>query len=145
MDNNKQGKTFKESEVVVILEDIKGKFDLLAEGQKTIRDEMRRGFKEVREDMNAEVSVLRGEMKVGLNDLKLEMKTGFKEMNSRFKQVLEYLSRVEDELMEIKTELKRQKENTPDKEGYDKLEKRVSVLEKQLAEYKGLAMKKKFA
>ncbi len=95
-------RTYKESEVAVILEDIKGKFDLLAEGQEGIRREI----KEFR-----------------------------REVDSRFNQVLEYLSRVEDELMEVKNDLKALKEK-PDKEEFIKLEKRVATLEKKLEMYK---------
>ena len=113
-------KSFKESEVVVILEDIKGKFDLLAEGQKDIRREIDNLHKKV--DDNA-------------IELRKEMKAGFKEMHSRFDQVFEYLSNVEDELMEVKNDLKALKEK-PDKEEFIKLEKRVATLEKKLEMYK---------
>jgi len=53
-------------------------------------------------------------------------------MHNSYKTVIEYLSRIEDELAEIKAELKRLEEKKADKETLAELEKRIIKIEQEI-------------
>jgi len=113
-------KSFSESSVKVLLEDIRGEIKLVAEGQAGLRQEMNKKF----------------------DGLQKEMNEGFADMRSSFKSIFEYLSRVEDELVEIEVELRNFKKVKVD---YGSLEKRIAAIEQKLESYKTMIMKKKIA
>lgn len=110
----------------MILEDINGKFDLMIEGQKASEKKL--------------------EKRIGSSEMKLErkideLKTEFvyfkNDTESNFKQVFQYLSRLEDELMSIKTDIADIKKTLTQKADKDRvalLEERVAKLERQLAQ-----------
>ncbi len=109
----------------VIIEDIDSKMDLLFEGFDSVRKELGGKIDDVQED---------------LNSFKTEMR-GFKtETRNNFKTVFQYLSRIDEEIQFIKSEiadLKDKLDKKADIERLEKLEKRVNKIEIILAHEKG--------
>jgi uncharacterized coiled-coil DUF342 family protein len=107
----------------VVLEDINSKIDLLVEGHQGLDQKVER--------LDEKVDGL--DEKIDRLDVKFE---NFKaDTQSSFKSVLEYLSRIEDEMMEVKEELKDLKKvlcRKADQERLLALEERVGRLEKGL-------------
>ncbi len=103
---------FKGSHVLVVLEDMRENIKLLAEGQVSLRQEMCQGFSDARKELD-EFNV---------------------ETRDNFKIVFEYLSRIDDELADIKSELKDLKKDLKTKADvtrFEKLEKRVFAIEQR--------------
>jgi len=122
----KKKKATSQNQFGVILEDINGKFDLIVEGQKASEQKLERKI---------ESSGIKLERKI--DELNAEFVEFRKDTESNFKQVFHYLSRIEDELMSIKTEIADIKKTLTQKEDKDRvalLEKRVEKLERQLAQ-----------
>lgn len=143
---------FKGSEVMVLIEDFNNKIGLLADGQQAIREDLGEFKEEMRvfkENTEIGIASLRSEMhsfKGEMHSFKGEMYIfrdemyGFKrDTESNFKFLREYLSRIEDELMEIKAELViRKKFETETSDWMKEMEKRVIKLEAQLQQRKVL-------
>jgi uncharacterized coiled-coil DUF342 family protein len=129
----------------VFLEDMHGDIKLIAEGQSGLRIEV----KELRQELHQEVGDLRQEMHHEIGSLRQEMHHEVKglrsEMNSQFKMLFQYLSRIEDELMEIKKDFKNFKETSVNKKDYDTLEKRITRIEEKLEKYQVMSLKGKAA
>ena len=115
--NSKIPKVFTEGEVGVLIEHFDENLKLVVEGQLAFREEVKRDIGKVWDEMGS----LR------------------EEMRGNFKTVFEYLSRIDDELQEIKKELK----GKAGQQDYLVLEKRVARLETELAECKRMAAAKK--
>lgn len=166
--NNTKDHVFKESQVSVILEDMRDEIKIIAEGQIGLRQELKRDIKDLRDEMKdvrdeikivaegqielrqelkKDINDLRGELKSDISDLRSELKgdiSGLRnelkgdisdlrdEMRSNFKTVFEYLSKIDEEIQEIKLELQTLKESKLDKALYFALEKRVLKMEKQV-------------
>lgn len=64
------------------------------------------------------------------------------ENKGEHKAIMDYLSRLEDEMMDIKEKLESIEENKADKRGYEFLKKRVDVLERQVEKF-GVLLKVK--
>lgn len=150
-------KAFAESDVIVILEDMRGDIRLIAEGQSGLRKEMNDKFEKV----NEEIGDLRTEMRSKfskidnqfskINGKFSKIDNQFSEINSQFKTVFEYLSRVEDELSEIKADIaemkmdiKELKENSVSKSVFVALEDNVMGMKKELKQLKGLTKSNNF-
>jgi hypothetical protein len=110
-------KTLAQNDFSAVLEDINDKFTVMVEGLEGLRGE----FYAFRDDMN------------GLRE----------ETRSNFTSVFEYLSRIDDELSDIKKELVKIKDEKSDKPYVKGLEMRVSKLEIELASIRNeMRMKK---
>jgi predicted nucleic acid-binding Zn-ribbon protein len=121
---------FKGSEVMVLIEDFNSKVGLLAEGQQAIREDLRE-FKD-------EMYGFRDEM-YGFRD---EMHNFKQDTEANFRSLREYLSRIEDELMDIKAELAISKQfELTTKDWIKTMEKRVVRIETQLQRSYKLATK----
>jgi DNA repair ATPase RecN len=92
----------------VLLENMNDNIKLVAEGQVAFRDEINQRFTDFQQ-----------------------------ETRDNFKTVFGYLSRIDNELQDIKNSLKRLDETKLDKGEFDDLAKRVARLERELEEYKG--------
>lgn len=114
--------TIRHDDFGAILEDISGKFSAISEGQSMLAERMDR--QEVRMD-RLEIKVDNLETKV--DNLEINM-------NSKFKTVFDYLSRIDDELQDIKKEMERLSLTKADKVEIKELSYRVSNLERELAE-----------
>lgn len=114
---------FKGSEVMVLIEDFNSKVGLLAEGQQAIREDLR----EFKDEM------------YGFRD---EMHNFKQDTEANFRSLREYLSRIEDELMDIKAELAISKQfELTTKDWIKTMEKRVVRIETQLQRSYKLATK----
>jgi chromosome segregation ATPase len=128
--------TIRHDDFGAILEDISGKFSAIVEGQNILTErvdklDVRMGRVETKVD-NLETKVDNLETKVDGLDAKvdnLEIN-----MNSKFKTVFDYLSRIDDELQDIKKEMERLALTKADKTEIKELSYRVSNLERELAE-----------
>jgi len=112
--NSKTEKMFSESQVSILLEHIDTNVELIAEGYHSLREEMHQGFSKVWDKFDS-----------------LEQ-----DMHSSFKAVLEHLISIDNELAEIKAELKKLNENKADKQELVILEQRLSKLELELNQCK---------
>ncbi|HHE45758.1 MAG TPA: hypothetical protein ENL05_00185 [Candidatus Moranbacteria bacterium] len=112
--NKKVEKVFKESEVILLLENLNDNIQLLAEGQVGLREETNRKIDGLRE-----------------------------EMNEKFSLIMNYLKKIDDEIMEIKKELGILKEKKVDWSAYSLLEKRVKKAEDEIERLNKLLTQKK--
>lgn len=105
-------KNFTESEVGALVEHFDESLKLIAEGQVSFREDVKRDFGKVWTEM-------------------ISMK---QEMRSNFKTVFEYLSRIDDELAEIKARLKKLDEAKVDRKEFNILERRLAEAERAIEE-----------
>ena len=146
----KQEKIFKESDVAVLLENLNDNIKIVAEGQTSLRAEMHQEIGGLRTEMNtkieSEIGGLRAEMNTKIESeiggLREEMNTKIEseigglraEMRDSFKSILQYLSRIEDEVMEIKEEIRELREKKLDKEKFFVLEDQFGAMRKDIRE-----------
>jgi len=151
---NAKSKGRSDDEVLVMFESLKNDIQIIAEGQSSLserfdnfRDEMY-GFKDEMYGFKDEMCGFRDEM-YGFRDEMYGFRDemyGFRdETKNNFKVVFEYLSRIDDELQDIKKEIKEIK-IILDKKAEIKivldLEKRVEKLEKELFSYRKMVLAK---
>lgn len=133
--NKKEERYLTENQLGVILEDVNHKFDLILEGQETVKNEIREEFNERFDKFEKRLDKFENKFDKFKNRLD-RLEKGFnefkKETNSNFKMIFKYLSRIEDEIVEIKLEIKDLKENKADKIKINDLEKRVIILEREI-------------
>jgi hypothetical protein len=110
-------KMFKESHVLVVLEDMRDDIKLIAEGLS--------GTNERLDQTNERLGRLEGEF----CDFKSENR-------ENFRLVFNHFSTIEDELQDIKSKLEKMDENKIDKKEFDSLKVRVEKLEKILMQKK---------
>jgi len=144
-------KTYSEDYVGAILEEIRSDFKVFGEGLSVVQ----RGLDEVKDDLST--------VKEDLNMFKLETRANFKtlfefrdETTANFKKVFEfkaetkdnfsttlnYLSRIDDEITDIRAELEKgKKAGKMEESWFKKIEQRVSIVEKQLKNQRSLAIK----
>ena len=119
----------------VVLENMNDSIKLIAEGQISFRQEVNQRF----DESNSRFVEFRDEM----NGFRKEM-YGFRdETQANFKTVFEYLVKIDDELQDIKKNLKRLDETKIDKTEFAALAQRVAKLEIELEKYKTAAVVKK--
>ena len=107
--NKKSESVFKGNEVMMMLEQMQGGISIIAEEQKSMRNDMDKGFKKMRSDMNE----------------------GFKKVDERFDSVFEFLSSIEDKLVDLRKEINILKETKADKDYVINFDKRIGILEKK--------------
>lgn len=118
VENNKRKKKESKNYTDVLLEEMHSDIKLIAEGQVGIQRQL---------------DEFKGEM-YGFRDEMLEFK---RDTKSSFRQIFEYLSRIEDEVVEIKEDLRKNYERKGwDKEWRMTIEKRLERIEKVLADKK---------
>ena len=105
---------FSESHVGVLIEHLDGNIKLLAESQMAFREETHRDFKNVWS----------------------ELKSSRSDMNINLKIIFDRLSAIENEMAQIKAELKNITNIKADKKSLDAIEKKVSRLELELGGYR---------
>lgn len=127
--NEKREKVFKESHVLVMLENMRDDIKLLAEGQMGIHDKLD-AIDGRFEQFDGKFEQIDG--RFDEIDRKLE------ENKSEHKTIMEYLSRLEDEMMDIKERLESIEKNKADKSDYDFLKRKMEVLERQMEKFKVL-------
>jgi predicted nucleic acid-binding Zn-ribbon protein len=125
--DKKTEELFKASSVAVLLENMNDNIKILAEGQLSLREEMHRNT----DDLRGEISDLRGEMHGAINNLRGEMKEGFD-------LLMEYIMRIDKEVVSIRKEFEDVKEKKVDWSIYSALEKRMNVAEIQIEKMKVL-------
>ncbi len=151
---NAKSKSRSDDEVLIMFESLKNGIQIIAEGQSSLserfddfRDEMYEfknemyGFRDEMYGFRDEMYGFRDEM----YEFKGEMYSFRDETKNNFKVVFEYLSRIDDELQDIKKEIKEIK-IILDKKVEIKivldLEKRVEKLEKELFSYRKMVLEK---
>lgn len=116
--NNKKGKTYEQDQVLVMFEELKGSISAVAEGVKSLDEKMDRGFKEV----NGKLDKL---------ELRLDL---FKvDTAGNFKIILEYLSRMDDDMQEIMKGLEKMKKEKISEEEFALWQKKVLQNEKEIS------------
>lgn len=139
---NKAEAVFKESHVMILLEDMRDDIKLIAETQGATIKELR-GFKvETKDNFNAVFkyqSRFSDEVYERFNcvDERFNrMDERFDRMDERFNRVDERFNRMDSELAEIKKELKKINKNKVNIKKFNLLEKRITKLERELKKYK---------
>jgi len=135
-----------EERLMVLVENLGDQIKLVAEDGLMTREIMERGFERVDKRLDSienrmdrlEIRFDNLEAKVDNLEAKvdnLEARVGFLEKDTRdsHKTVIEYLSRIESELAEIKAELRRLEEKKADKELLVTFEKRIVKIEREVA------------
>lgn len=120
-----------EERLMVLVENLGDQIKLVAEDNLMTREIMERGFERVDKRFDSiENRINRLEVRFD----NLEAKVGFleRDIHSSYKTVIEYLSRIENELAEIKAELKRLEEKKADKETLAEFEKRIIKIEREV-------------
>ncbi|MFA6376939.1 MAG: hypothetical protein WCX69_06085 [Candidatus Paceibacterota bacterium] len=152
---NLKSKSTYEEQLMVLVENMHDEIKLVAEGNLMLGERMERGFADVdkrfdemerRMDIGFEKvwdKIESMDAKIESMDAKIEsmdakIASMEKDMQSSFKTVVECLSRIEDEIAEIKIELKRLEEKKADKEVLIAFEKRLARIERELEEHKNL-------
>lgn len=135
---SRSAKTTSKDQLGVVLEDVKEKFDIIIEGQKASEQKLERKIVSSALRLEEKADELRGEF-VELRDEFVELRdefTGFKnDTENNFKQVFQYLSKIEDELMSVKidiADIKKTLTQKADKDRVALLEERVAKLEQKL-------------
>ena len=130
-------KVFAESEVLVVLESIDDTFKLLAEGQQGL-DRRMGGLEDRMGGLEDRMGGLEGRMS-GLEDrmggLENDMKSGFS-------MIMDYLKRIDEEVVGIRKDIEDLKKKKVDWEVYHPLEKRLRIAEKEIGKLKLLLEKK---
>lgn len=130
-------KTYSEDYVGTILEEIRSDFKVFGEGLNDVRrvvDEIKVDLNEVREDL----SVFKIETRANFKTL-FEFKA---ETKDNFSTTLEYLSRIDDEVTDIRAELEKgKKAGEMEESWFRKIEQRLSIVENQLKSRKSLVIK----
>ncbi|HIP49285.1 MAG TPA: hypothetical protein EYG92_10025 [Lutibacter sp.] len=111
-DNKKSESVFQGNEVMMMLEGMQNGISIIAEEQKNMREEqksMREEQKSMREDMNK----------------------GFRKVDEKFDSVFEFLSRIEDELVDLRKEINILKKTKADKDYVINFDNRIGTLEKK--------------
>ena len=99
--------------------------------------------------IDTKIDGLQGEMNLKFDGLRGEMNSKFNEVNSNFKTVFEYLSKIDDELQDIqiiKSDIKETKQelsNKSDLEYVKKLEQRMNKIEMDYIELRTIVKKRK--
>ena len=131
---NKKSDQRKRDQYTVVLEDINSKMDLLAEGQQSLvkgQQSLVEGHQSLVEGYQ---SLVEGQQKLNnkIDSLEKRFDKFEKETKDNFKAVFGYLSRIEDEIVEMKVEIKDLKEKKVEKVRLAELEKRVVKLERKV-------------
>jgi len=139
----------------VVLEDINSKMDLIVEGYKMLdekNDRAHYGFDKkidgldkkidsVHQELNQKIDTVHQGLGAKIDKYYQEFSNFRKETNDNFKTVFEYLSRIDDELHDIKIEIKELKNSLSKKadlERLEALEKRVINVEKDNAQMRAV-------
>jgi len=132
--NKPESKTkpeIKKDHFEALLENMNDNIKLVAEGQAAFRDE----FTDFRDETRANFKTIfefRDETQANFKTL-FEFRD---ETRANFKIVFDYLSRIDNELQDIKKELKLLDETKVDKQKFNDLTQRVARLERKLEECK---------
>jgi regulator of replication initiation timing len=102
----KEENVFKRNEMMIMLEQMSDGISIIAEEQKSLR--------------------------VGQEKLRGDMNEGFKKVDERFDSVFEFLSNIEDELVDLRKEINILKETKADDEKVIDLDKRLIAIERQV-------------
>lgn len=136
--NKKTEKIFKESEVAAIMENMNDNIKLLAEGQMALNERFD-GLENRFDGLENRFDGLENRFD-GLENRfdKLE-----KETRAGFNMIMDYLKRIDEEVIGIKSELESTREEKVDWDAYSLLEKRVEKAEEQIEKVKALLKLKK--
>ncbi len=123
-------KTYSEDYVGAILEEIRSDFKVFGEGLSVVQ----RGLDEVKADLSLFKAETRG------NFAKVfEFQT---EAKDNLSTTLEYLSKIDDEITDIRAELEKgKKAGKMEESWFKKIEQRVLIVERQLKGQKSLVIK----
>lgn len=138
------------TELMVVLEAIVGKIDLLAEGQVSLRQELKGDIADLRTELKSDIAILdlkisAVDKKVNTLDKKLstldekvdsyyvELKSDITQMNTdmgdSFAVVMEYIMSMRQEIADIRAEIELLKKNQTEPARVAKLESRVDRAE----------------
>ncbi len=146
IDKDKEESVFRGNEVMMMLEQMSDGIAVIAEEQKALRIELTGKIDDVRTELTGKIDDVRTELTGKIDDVRTELtgkiddvRTEFKEeiqefreeVNEKFDSVFEFLSNIEDELVDIRKEINVLKETKADDEKVIELDERVSALEKQ--------------
>ena len=99
--------------------------------------------------IDTKIDGLQGEMNLKFDGLRGEMNSKFNEVNSNFKTVFEYLSKIDDELQDIQIiksdikETKQEHSNKSDLEYVKKMEQRMNKIEMNYIELRAMVKERK--
>ncbi len=110
----------------ILLEDIRDQIKLLAEGQIGIRNDVA--------ELKADVSSLKSDV----SSLKSELAEFKEEIRQNFKTVMDYLMRLEDEVVSLRKELEGIKDGSIPVGNIVSIDERLSVVENEVAELKAI-------
>lgn len=135
--------------LAVLMEDMRDDIKLLAEGQMALNERFGRleakvDNLEIKVDRleakfdNLEIRVDSLETKLDAVDNKIDTQIGLlrTEMNEKFQLVFEYLSRIEDEIVELRAELKRVDREKVSREEFEQFVRRLEKVERELERQK---------
>ena len=116
---------FRGNEVMMMLEQMSDGIAIIAEEQKTLKEgqkELKEEIQGVRTELKEEIQGIRTELNGKIDGLSGEM-------NEKFDQVFEFLSNIEDELVDLRKEVEEIKKNGATKKDMEELDGRISILE----------------
>ncbi len=120
VNKDKEESVFRGNEVMMMLEQMSDGIAVIAEEQKGLRE----GQDKLRTELKEEIQGVRTELKEEIQEFR-------DEVNEKFDSVFEFLSSIEDELVDLRKEINILKEAKADDEKVIDLDKRVSILEEQ--------------
>ena len=139
--NLKSNKSTYEEQLMALAENLDDKIQLVAEGNLMLGERMDRGFADV--DKRFDMMDLRMDsMENRMDSMESKIDLLEKDMRGSHKTAVGYLSRIENELADIKIELKRLKEKEADKETLLSFERRVIKIEQDMKQCKILCKNK---
>jgi len=153
--NKKRLIKFTETEVGVLLEDLGNKMDFIIEGQKISDEKNEKRFTRLEsrfdnlesrfDNLESRFDNLEGRF----DNLEGRYNTSEKRNNdfrtetaNNFRLVLDHLSRIEDEIMEINVRIKEIDENKIDKKEFYALASKVEKIARELDKYKAMVLAK---
>jgi hypothetical protein len=121
----KEDSVFSGNQVMMMLEQVMDNISILAESHQALKNKMDGKFDGLEQRFDG--------LEQRFDGLEQRFDKFEKETGDNFRSVFEYLSRIEDEIVDIKQELKRLQKNKADRNEVLDLMRRVEVLEKKIA------------
>ncbi len=141
-------KSAPDGKLMAMVENLGDQMKIVAESNLILGDKIEaisekiESMDERMESMDARIESMDAKMDAGFGRVWDEFDSLEKDMQSSFGTVVEYLSRLEDEIAGIKIDFVRLEEKKADKESLAGFEKRIAKIEREMEECKNLCKNK---
>jgi chromosome segregation ATPase len=139
--SKKVEKIFSGTEVGVLIEHFESRLDAVIEGQKIFEEKIENRFDSLENRFDSLENRF-DSLENRFDSLEKRFNNFEADTKANFKTVFKYLSRIDDEISDIKVRLEKIEENTTNKKEINFLKVRMEKLEKEFSRYKAAAQLK---